>query len=224
VREPGLGWARRIQLYNNYVEGNAELLSISSEDSGTLESEDENNFGPEDKDETNMEECEPEPSSYRQGDFPATAALPVPHAHRVATTATTDGTTGAPNHFPYDAMDDDAAAGHSKYKQSLLHRYLTDSCTLQVVSSRAANNNNDPADRRRNPSGSLSSHDFEDLSTSSRSSPTHEWDDQTAALDHWWDQVSPSSESDMEWKEVTAALALTTMARSRARPFPRSRP
>lgn len=33
VRDPDLNWASRIKLYNNYAVGNAELFSISSNDS-----------------------------------------------------------------------------------------------------------------------------------------------------------------------------------------------
>lgn len=33
VRQPDLSWALRIKLYNKYVQGNAERLSVSSEDS-----------------------------------------------------------------------------------------------------------------------------------------------------------------------------------------------
>ncbi|KAL6475591.1 hypothetical protein MHYP_G00166310, partial [Metynnis hypsauchen] len=33
VRQPDLSWALRIKLYNKYVQGNAERLSISSDDS-----------------------------------------------------------------------------------------------------------------------------------------------------------------------------------------------
>ncbi len=34
VRDPSLTWDRRIKSYNQHVQGNAELLSISSDDSG----------------------------------------------------------------------------------------------------------------------------------------------------------------------------------------------
>lgn len=33
VRQPDLSWALRIKLYNKYVQGNAERLSVSSDDS-----------------------------------------------------------------------------------------------------------------------------------------------------------------------------------------------
>lgn len=35
VRQPDLSWALRIKLYNKYVQGNAERLSISSDDSAS---------------------------------------------------------------------------------------------------------------------------------------------------------------------------------------------
>ena len=69
-----------------------------------------------------------------------------------------------------DAAHEDTSDHHAKFKNTILQRYLNDSYqhTLQMqtptkplVSS----------ERQRNPSGSLSSHDFEDISSSSRSSP-----------------------------------------------------
>ncbi|KAI5092652.1 homeobox protein Mohawk, partial [Silurus meridionalis] len=39
VRQPDLSWALRIKLYNKYVQGNAERLSISSEDSASEDGE-----------------------------------------------------------------------------------------------------------------------------------------------------------------------------------------
>lgn len=37
VRDPELTWAKRIKLYNNYVEGNQELLSVGSSSSSSSE-------------------------------------------------------------------------------------------------------------------------------------------------------------------------------------------
>lgn len=35
VRQPDLSWALRIKLYNKYIQGNAERLSVCSDDSDT---------------------------------------------------------------------------------------------------------------------------------------------------------------------------------------------
>lgn len=35
VRQPDLSWALRIKLYNNYIQGNAERLSVCSDDTDT---------------------------------------------------------------------------------------------------------------------------------------------------------------------------------------------
>lgn len=35
VRQPDLSWALRIKLYNNYIQGNAERLSMCSDDTDT---------------------------------------------------------------------------------------------------------------------------------------------------------------------------------------------
>lgn len=60
----------------------------------------------------------------------------------------------------------------SKYKQSILQRYLLDTCSFPVSPKSAPEWTWE--NRRRHGSGSLSSHDYEDISLSSRSSPTYE--------------------------------------------------
>jgi len=106
-----------------------------------------------------------------------------------------------------------------KFKNSILQRYLQDSYqhNIQV---------NQPfmhSTRHRNPSGSLSSHDYEDLSVSSRSTPTRDHDNHTAVPlavlaphaeqhDRQWSAADKESE-DLHWKEISAALALTALSR-----------
>lgn len=63
--------------------------------------------------------------------------------------------------------DDDSTLPH-KYKHGLLRRYLHDSYDHSFDMQEESKY------RKRNPSGSLSSHDYEEMSTSSRSSPVHE--------------------------------------------------
>ncbi len=45
VREPNLTWGKRIKRYNNCVEGNAELLSVSSDDESMWDSVEEQDMG-----------------------------------------------------------------------------------------------------------------------------------------------------------------------------------
>ncbi|GFS15278.1 homeobox protein Mohawk [Elysia marginata] len=81
--------------------------------------------------------------------------------------------------------------------------------------------------RHRHLSSSTGSHDFEYLSTSSVSSPSHEpQDPQPDAYDDFSEEFesiairrrlsdnTASANDEMYWKEIGAALALTTLARS----------
>ena len=92
----------------------------------------------------------------------------------------------------------DGAVSPPKYKQTILQRYLHDSCThsFQIPMSPPS-----VSGRHRHPSGSVGSHDYEDISISSRDSPV------TLA--------DKSEEEDLYWLEISAAMALTTLARSR---------
>lgn len=64
---------------------------------------------------------------------------------------------------------DDISGTAHKYKQTILQRYLNDARQY------ALNLPDDPGqNRHRNLSGSLSSHDYEELSTSARSTPTRD--------------------------------------------------
>ncbi len=65
--------------------------------------------------------------------------------------------------------DDISGTGH-KYKQTILQRYLNDARQYAL----SLPDDDDCRNRQRNLSGSLSSHDYEELVTSARSTPTRE--------------------------------------------------
>ena len=44
VQEPRCSWSKRLRLYNQFVQGNAELLSISSDDSIWNSEDEEGNY------------------------------------------------------------------------------------------------------------------------------------------------------------------------------------
>ncbi|MBN3296272.1 MKX protein, partial [Amia calva] len=107
VRQPDLSWALRIKLYNKYVQGNAERLSVSSED--TCSEDGEN------------------PSRTQ----PSTAEFNKPMYQSVIKKEGTVVSTG----LRADASLSEDYVSPPKYKSSLLHRYLNDSLRHVMVSS-----------------------------------------------------------------------------------------
>ncbi|XP_056321652.1 mohawk homeobox b [Danio aesculapii] len=97
VRQPDLSWALRIKLYNKYVQGNAERLSISSDD--TTSDDGENNL--------QMQASE--------SDYNRAVHKSVIQDSRVKVARSTD-----------PSVCDDYVSP-PKYKNSLLNRYLNDS-------------------------------------------------------------------------------------------------
>lgn len=278
VRGPDMTWAKRVKLYNNHVEGNQELLSISSEDDFAEDSDctPRNDSVPAPIDDMpaleNMgvvaqpaeaiaPECprsdsvpilSPRPQSTPQfrdtGYEPHVAGLVDPktvlQTNKVQTPPSTDLHTDyvcpSPTKTPtqshdvntytsdvHNTVDEHGSGAPAKFKHSILHRYLNDSFQFQSSvselgsapqqhSGKAFDNH-----RHRNPSGSLSSHDFEEMSTSSRSTPTREHqimddhEDEYAKFSKYWPAIENKADDDLYWKEISAALGLTTLARSR---------
>nr|XP_020846184.1 homeobox protein Mohawk isoform X2 [Phascolarctos cinereus] len=99
VRQPDLSWALRIKLYNKYVQGNAERLSVSSDDSCSEDGE-------------NPPRNHVNESGYNN---------PVHHA--VIKTESSVIKTGV---RPESGTNEDYVSP-PKYKSSLLNRYLNDS-------------------------------------------------------------------------------------------------
>ncbi|XP_018122700.1 homeobox protein Mohawk isoform X2 [Xenopus laevis] len=109
VRQPDLSWALRIKLYNKYVQGNAERLSVSSEDSCS-------------------EDGENAPRSHNNEE-----AYDKPIHHTVITKESSVIKSGV---RAESSVSEDYVSP-PKYKSSLLHRYLNDSLR-HVMASNAA--------------------------------------------------------------------------------------
>uniref|UniRef100_A0A8D3AJL4 Mohawk homeobox b n=1 Tax=Scophthalmus maximus TaxID=52904 RepID=A0A8D3AJL4_SCOMX len=120
VRQPDLSWALRIKLYNKYIQGNAERLSVCSDDTDSDAPIGQANFGRSSSHESALE---------KRGSVLA-----------MADPANSDGGASPP----------------SKYKSSLLNRYLND--TLRHMMAAEADGVAS-ARKRRSHSESLSSNE-----------------------------------------------------------------
>jgi len=107
-----------------------------------------------------------------------------------------------------------------KYKQSILQRYLNDAyknSTLHMPGGEGESSGT----RQRNLSGSLSSYDYEEVgSVSSHGSPARETHDTEQTTEEGqWPYPIKREHDDLYWKEIGAALALTSLARCRPNPM-----
>ncbi|XP_029971012.1 homeobox protein Mohawk-like [Salarias fasciatus] len=191
VRQPDLSWALRIKLYNKYIQGNAERLSVCS--------------GASDSD---GEEC-PLQAPVRQPSFGRSSSLEKPG---------------------------DAASPPSKYKSSLLNRYLNDSLRHMMAVEGAEGGAH--ARKRRSHSESFSSNDCDrDAGSSPASSYETEAnfvyrmdtvDYSSAQCDRKQKQEEeeeeeeeeegPQKQDDQGWREIHAAVALTSLAQGPTAP------
>lgn len=213
VRGDNFTWAKRIKAYNKFAEGNVELLSVPSSDEDWDSHDDDIGNG-------EAHDVSDQASIDRQPDPPRAPTLATSLSDPGLTSPTT---TPMPMTSPTTRSSpsiDDSHGGYPKYKHSILQRYLQDASQQTMV----------PVDvmmtsrsRDRHLSSSTGSHDFEYLSTSSVSSPSHEAhhdsmdefseDMETIAIRRRSSEKSPMND-DMYWKEIGAALALTSLARS----------
>ncbi|XP_072034433.1 homeobox protein Mohawk-like isoform X2 [Amphiura filiformis] len=208
VRHPGLSWSKRIKMYNSHVTGNAERLSICSSASSISDVAFEDEEVADDMTVSQLN-CYETVSNY---------------SSRPPSTMSQDPHMSAEYMSP-DSPHDEGA--HHKSQHSILHRYLNDSFEhAQRYQQQHHHQNAECTARRRNGSGtgSVSSHDYEDVSLS-RLSPqmtsneTYQQDfsssDISTAIKNRLDSsLSSKEEEDTYWKEINAALALTNMARS----------
>uniref|UniRef100_A0A3P8WI32 Mohawk homeobox b n=1 Tax=Cynoglossus semilaevis TaxID=244447 RepID=A0A3P8WI32_CYNSE len=131
VRQPDLSWALRIKLYNKYIQGNAERLSVCSDD-------------------TDSDECPLQTSVRHQSNFGRSTS------HKSA----------LEKNERVSANSDDGASPPSKYKSSLLHRYLNDTVRHMM----AANTKGISASCKRSDSESFSSNECDQDAVSPASS------------------------------------------------------
>ncbi|KAM8731789.1 mohawk homeobox a isoform X1 [Acanthopagrus latus] len=204
VRQPDLSWALRIKLYNKYVQGNAERLSVSSDDSC---SEDADNpqrtqSGPE-------ELTKPMYQSVikKEGSSMVGMAMGMGAGLRSAASLTDD------------------YVSPPKYKSSLLHRYLNDSLHHVMVANAVMDA------RKRNHSGSFSSNEYDDeLLSPSSSEAEANFVYRAETTDHGSSKCDngrgvvgavqkekAKGKDETYWREINAAMALTNLAQGKDR-------
>ncbi|XP_028284420.1 homeobox protein Mohawk-like [Parambassis ranga] len=194
VRQPDLSWALRIKLYNKYIQGNAERLSVCSDDTGSDD-----------------EEC------------PLQTPNSQPNFGRSSSHKSTLEKQGSVLAMADSANSDDSASPPSKYKSSLLNRYLND--TLRHMMAAKAEGVT-PAHKRRSHSESFSSNECDRDVVSPASSyeteansvyhvDTMDYTSPKCDRDHQPDQ-SPKRRDEQGWREIHAAVALTNLAQGQS--------
>ncbi|KAK2822041.1 hypothetical protein Q5P01_022106 [Channa striata] len=194
VRQPDLSWALRIKLYNKYIQGNAERLSVCSDDTNSDD-----------------EEC-PLQTPISQSNFGRSSSHKNVLEKQGSVLAMADS-----------ANSDDSTLPPSKYKSSLLNRYLND--TLRHMMATKADGVTS-ACKRRSHSESFSSNDCDRDVVSPASSYETE-----ANFVYHMDTVDYNSpkcnrnqqqdrgqqrQDDQGWREIHAAVALTNLAQGQS--------
>ncbi|XP_070569739.1 homeobox protein Mohawk-like [Ptychodera flava] len=210
VRHPGLTWSKRIKMYNHFVKGNAELLSISSGSSDSSRSD--MNTDDFDDDISHREDTMRKNNDHgSSNNIPPSPSLSSDSEH-------------SEYHDDDTTENADDAMAPPKYKHTILQRYLNDSFNHHCQSpNQSAKERVVP---RKKKSGSLSSHDYEDMSTSPNDTSSNEGEHQHRVFDdfqgeftfpnvnvHW----NSKQTDETYWKEINAAMALTHMARLKQR-------
>ncbi|XP_013868930.1 mohawk homeobox a isoform X2 [Austrofundulus limnaeus] len=205
VRQPDLSWALRIKLYNKYVQGNAERLSVSSDDSCSEDGENPQRTqgGPEGLNKPMYQSVIKKEGSSMMGMTIGMGPMGLRSAAEAAS-------------FSEDYVSP------PKYKSSLLHRYLNDSLRHVMVANAVMDA------RRRNHSGSFSSNEFDDeLLSPSSSEAEANFVYRAETTDHGSSQSDNSGglaatqkekvkgKDETYWKEINAAMALTNMAQGK---------
>ncbi|KAM3603721.1 uncharacterized protein V6R79_001209 [Siganus canaliculatus] len=191
VRQPDLSWALRIKLYNKYIQGNAERLSVCSDDT---DSEDEEG---------------PLQTPISQSDFGRSSSHKSVLQKQSTVLAMAD-----------PANSDDGASPPSKYKSSLLNRYLNDTLRHMMA---AKTDGVASARKRRSHSESFSSNECDRDVVSPASSYGTEsnfvyhmdaMDYSSAKCDRDQEQNRGQERraGDQGWREIHAAMALTNLA------------
>uniref|UniRef100_A0A3Q4ARN2 Homeobox domain-containing protein n=1 Tax=Mola mola TaxID=94237 RepID=A0A3Q4ARN2_MOLML len=192
VRQPDLSWALRIKLYNKYVQGNAERLSVSSDDSC---SEDGDN--PQRTQSSPEERSKPMYQSVikKEGSSMVGMAMGMGAGLRSAAEAA--------------SLAEDYVSP-PKYKSSLLHRYLNDSLRHVMVANAVMDA------RKRNHSGSFSSNEYDDeLLSPSSSEAEANFVYRAGKGPHFSHSFPSRGKDETYWREINAAMALTNLAQGK---------
>ncbi|XP_039609823.1 mohawk homeobox a [Polypterus senegalus] len=190
VRQPDLSWALRIKLYNKYVQGNAERLSVSSND-------------------TCSEDVElPTRSQANVNEF----SKPI-----YQSVVKNEGTTVGAGLRTDTSLGEDYVSP-PKYKSSLLHRYLNDSLRHVMVSSSAfvdsrkrnhsgSFSSNEYEEEILSPSSSEAEAHFVYRSETVEHGPNK--------CGNTPKEKGGKGNDETYWKEINAAMALTNLAQGK---------
>ncbi|XP_036044618.1 homeobox protein Mohawk [Onychomys torridus] len=188
VRQPDLSWALRIKLYNKYVQGNAERLSVSSDDSCSEDGEN------------------PPRNHVNEVGYGTPAHHTVIKGESSVIKAGVRPESRAPEDY----------VSPPKYKSSLLNRYLNDSLRHVMATSTAMMGK--PRQRNHSGSFSSNEFEEELVSPSSSETEgnfVYRTDTLDIGLnkgDSAANRRGVTSEGDTYWKEISAAVALTNLA------------
>uniref|UniRef100_A0A3Q3N5C5 Mohawk homeobox b n=1 Tax=Mastacembelus armatus TaxID=205130 RepID=A0A3Q3N5C5_9TELE len=187
VRQPDLSWALRIKLYNKYIQGNAERLSVCSDDT-----------------DSDDEECRLQ-TPISQSNFGRSPSHKSALEKQGSVLAMADS-----------ANSDDSASAPSKYKSSLLNRYLNDTLRHMMVTKADGVTS---ACKRRTHSESFSSNECDRDVVS----PASSYETEANFVYHMGERNQLSSchggnvqSNDQGWREIHAAVALTNLAQGQS--------
>ncbi|XP_005918511.1 mohawk homeobox a [Astatotilapia calliptera] len=217
VRQPDLSWALRIKLYNKYVQGNAERLSVSSDDSCS-----------EDGDNPQRTQSSPEELNkpMYQSVIKKEGSSMVGMAMGMGMGMSMGMGAGLRSAAEAASLAEDYVSP-PKYKSSLLHRYLNDSLRHVMVANAVMDA------RKRNHSGSFSSNEYDDeLLSPSSSEAEANFVYRAETTEHGSSKCDSSlisssggpratqkekakGKDETYWKEINAAMALTNLAQGK---------
>ncbi|XP_071379562.1 homeobox protein Mohawk-like isoform X2 [Centroberyx affinis] len=216
VRQPDLSWALRIKLYNKYVQGNAERLSVSSDDSC---SEDGDN--PQRTQSSPGEFSKPMYQSVIKKEGSSMVGMGMGMAMGMGMGMGMGA--GLRSAAEAASLAEDYVSP-PKYKSSLLHRYLNDSLRHVMVANAVMDA------RKRNHSGSFSSNEYDDeLLSPSSSEAEANFVYRAETTDHGSSKCDNGGvggaqkekvkgKDETYWKEINAAMALTNLAQGKDSP------
>uniref|UniRef100_A0A9L0J392 Mohawk homeobox n=2 Tax=Equus asinus TaxID=9793 RepID=A0A9L0J392_EQUAS len=190
VRQPDLSWALRIKLYNKYVQGNAERLSVSSDDSCSEDGEN------------------PPRNHMNEGGYNNPVHHPVIKSESSVIKAGVRPESRASEDY----------VSPPKYKSSLLNRYLNDS--LRHVMATNAAMMGKTRQRNHSGSFSSNEFEEELVSPSSSETEgnfvyrTDTLENGSNKGDSAANRRGPNKD-DTYWKEINAAMALTNLAQGK---------
>ncbi|XP_074651290.1 homeobox protein Mohawk-like [Tubulanus polymorphus] len=221
VKHSGLSWETRIKLYNNFIEGNAERLSEISDDSVFSDLDDDMQTGmtplpivPETKliipsvsevpGDQILENVDNNDHSLYTMDTHTSPRSFSPWSIQQDAPVKDKMSESPPNKVVKDYMT------CHKYKQTILQRYLNDAVAHSVMQTSSPSVD---VVRRRNNSSSMCSHDSDDTFDS----PMVIDEDihlKTEPFNHTV-VIGDKQQNELHWKEISAALALTSLAKAR---------